>query len=72
MCRYILATPPKQEDTQHSLRLMVGNGMNASIWQRFVNRFKVPQITEVYGATEGNVNICKKIYVDFLILVFYT
>lgn len=58
MCRYILATPVKQDETNHKLRLMVGNGMKASIWSRFVQRFKIPQVTEVYGATEGNVNIC--------------
>ncbi|XP_075213343.1 long-chain fatty acid transport protein 4-like [Lycorma delicatula] len=58
MCRYILATPAKPSDNQHTLRLMVGNGLNAAIWHRFVQRFKIPQITEVYGATEGNVNIC--------------
>ncbi|XP_039279544.1 long-chain fatty acid transport protein 4 isoform X1 [Nilaparvata lugens] len=58
MCRYILATPVKAGETNHRLRLMIGNGMRASIWSRFVQRFQIPQITEVYGATEGNVNIC--------------
>jgi len=57
MCRYILAVPLKPDDTKHKLRLMIGNGLRPAIWQEFVERFKIPQITEVYGATEGNVNI---------------
>lgn len=57
MCRYILAQPVRETDTQHNVRIMVGNGMRPAIWQEMVDRFKVPQINEVYGATEGNANI---------------
>lgn len=60
MCRYMLATTPKPEDTQHCLRKMIGNGLRPAIWSAFVRRFKIPSITEVYGATEGNVNIGKR------------
>ncbi|XP_022125784.2 long-chain fatty acid transport protein 4 [Pieris rapae] len=57
MCRYLLAQPSKPTDTQHRVRIMVGNGMRPAIWQQIVDRFKVPQINEIYGATEGNANI---------------
>lgn len=57
MCRYLLAQPSKPTDTQHSVRVMVGNGMRMAIWQQMVDRFKIEQINEVYGATEGNANI---------------
>lgn len=57
MCRYILAVPPKPHDSTHRIRLMVGNGMRHTIWETFVDRFKVEQITELYASTEGNVNI---------------
>ncbi|KAK0179553.1 hypothetical protein PV327_005295 [Microctonus hyperodae] len=57
MCRYLLSAPQRPEDSQHSVRLMVGNGMRPQIWQQFVDRFRVEQITEVYGSTEGNANI---------------
>lgn len=57
MCRYMLATIPKPEDTQHTLRNMIGNGLRPAIWSAFVRRFQIPRITEIYGATEGNVNI---------------
>lgn len=57
MCRYMLATTPKPEDTQHCLRKMIGNGLRPAIWSAFSRRFKVNAIVEIYGATEGNVNI---------------
>ncbi|CAK1603333.1 unnamed protein product [Parnassius mnemosyne] len=57
MCRYLLAQPARACDAQHRVRIMVGNGMRPAIWQQIVDRFKIPQINEIYGATEGNANI---------------
>ncbi|XP_030375080.1 long-chain fatty acid transport protein 4 [Scaptodrosophila lebanonensis] len=57
LCRYLLATPYTTEQRQHSLRLMYGNGLRPQIWTQFVSRFGIPQIGEVYGATEGNSNL---------------
>ncbi|GLH14262.1 Luciferin 4-monooxygenase [Gryllus bimaculatus] len=57
ICRYLLAVPPRPDDTAHRVRLLLGNGMRPQIWAAFVQRFKVPQIRELYGATEGNTNI---------------
>ncbi|PSN39833.1 Long-chain fatty acid transport protein 4 [Blattella germanica] len=57
MCRYILAVPPKPEDTQHKLRLIYGNGLRPQIWAEFIKRFNIPLVAEFYGATEGNANI---------------
>ncbi|XP_008553438.1 long-chain fatty acid transport protein 4 [Microplitis demolitor] len=57
MCRYLVSAPARPEDSKHSVRLMVGNGMRSQIWQQFVDRFKIQQVTEVYGSSEGNANI---------------
>lgn len=57
ICRYLLAQPPRPVDRAHKVRLMFGNGMRPQIWESFVNRFGVKQISELYGATEGNANI---------------
>ncbi|XP_011314166.1 long-chain fatty acid transport protein 4 [Fopius arisanus] len=57
MCRYILAVPPKPEDSQHNVKTIFGNGLRPQIWKEFVTRFKIPNIKEFYGATEGNANI---------------
>ncbi|XP_022229909.2 long-chain fatty acid transport protein 1 isoform X1 [Drosophila obscura] len=57
LCRYLLATPYTPEQQHHRLRLMYGNGLRPQIWSQFVRRFSVPNIGEIYGATEGNSNL---------------
>lgn len=57
MCRYILATPTNPADTQHNVRIIFGNGLRPQIWPQFIQRFKIPNVSEFYGATEGNANI---------------
>lgn len=59
MCRYILATPSSSADANHCLRIIFGNGLRPQIWPQFIQRFKIPQVAEFYGATEGNANIGK-------------
>jgi len=55
LCRYLLASP--EPTPPHSLRLAVGNGLSADIWEAFQNRFAIPQILEFYAATEGNFSL---------------
>lgn len=59
MCRYILSAPSSPEDTNHRLRIMIGNGVRANVWKVLLEKYKVPKIIEFYGATEGNSNISK-------------
>eukprot|EP00742_Colponemidia_sp_Colp-10_P010582 GILJ01011634.1.p1 GENE.GILJ01011634.1~~GILJ01011634.1.p1 ORF type:complete len:424 (-),score=61.91 GILJ01011634.1:900-2171(-) len=54
ICRYLVNTPPSPFDTQHRVRLAIGNGMRPDVWKRFQDRFKVPFIAEFYAATESN------------------
>jgi solute carrier family 27 fatty acid transporter 1/4 len=58
VCRYLLAQPMKPSENQHKIRLMFGNGLRPNIWKEFVNRFQIKDICELYGATEGNANLC--------------
>jgi fatty-acyl-CoA synthase len=55
LCRYLLTAPPSADEHNHTIRLMIGNGLRPDIWQSFVDRFHIPKIVEFYGATEGNV-----------------
>ncbi|MDE1172512.1 MAG: long-chain-acyl-CoA synthetase [Parvibaculaceae bacterium] len=55
LCRYLLNSPPHPFETNHSLRLAVGNGLRPEIWPAFQKRFNIPRMLEFYGATEGNV-----------------
>ncbi|HVW27767.1 MAG TPA: long-chain-acyl-CoA synthetase [Polyangiaceae bacterium] len=57
LCRYLLNQPPSPDDTAHSVRVAVGNGLRPDIWEPFQTRFAIPEILEFYGATEGNAPI---------------
>lgn len=57
LCRYLLKARSSERDTQHSLRLAVGNGLRGDIWEEFASRFAIPQILEFYAATEGNFSL---------------
>ncbi|RUS86755.1 hypothetical protein EGW08_005478 [Elysia chlorotica] len=51
--RYLLAQPPSPLDSQHKIRAAFGNGLRKDIWLDVVKRFKIPNIVEFFGATEG-------------------
>ena len=57
LCRYLLNTPEKDGEHEHSLKIAIGNGLRPEIWARFQSRFRIPRIMEFYGATEGNVGM---------------
>mmetsp|Transcript_18698 Transcript_18698/g.23790 ORF Transcript_18698/g.23790 Transcript_18698/m.23790 type:complete len:552 (-) Transcript_18698:1641-3296(-) len=54
LCRYLLTTPPSDYDTNHNVRLLLGNGIRKDVWLAIVERFHVDQIGEFYASTEGN------------------
>jgi fatty-acyl-CoA synthase len=55
LCRYLLNSPEHPDERRHSVRGCVGNGLRPDVWRAFQERFRIPQIVEFYGATEGNV-----------------
>lgn len=55
LCRYLLGYPAPA--VPHKLRLCVGNGLRADIWERFAERFAIPRIIEFYAATEGSFSL---------------
>ena len=57
ICRYLLAQPKRPTDTQHCVRMCVGNGLRPQIWSSFTKRFGIAKIAEFYGSTEGNVGL---------------
>lgn len=57
LCRYLLRQPETPHDRDHRLRLAVGAGLRADIWEAFQRRFGIPRIVEMYGATEGNISL---------------
>lgn len=57
LCRYLVNSPPQEDDGVNKLRLAFGNGLRGDVWPEFQKRFKIPQILEFYGSTEGNVSL---------------
>lgn len=52
MTTAILANPPRPDDADNPVRLVVSAGMPAAIWKTFETRFNV-KILEFYGCAEG-------------------
>jgi fatty-acyl-CoA synthase len=57
LCRYLVNSPEQPMEREHRLRLAFGNGLRPEIWSEFQNRFRIPEILEFYGSTEGNVSL---------------
>ncbi|WP_020649707.1 long-chain-acyl-CoA synthetase [Solimonas variicoloris] len=54
LCRYLLNQPARPDDREHRVRLVIGNGLRAELWDRFQQRFGIGRICEFYGASEAN------------------
>jgi fatty-acyl-CoA synthase len=54
VCRYLLNQPERETDRTNKVRVIGGNGLRADIWDEFTARFHIPQVFELYGASEGN------------------
>ena len=57
LCRYLVNQPEVPAERMHSLRLIFGNGLSLDVWNKMLSRFRIPNILEFYGATEGNVSL---------------
>jgi fatty-acyl-CoA synthase len=57
LCRYLVNAPPTEDDTRHKIRLAFGNGLRPDVWPELKQRFRIPDILEFYGSTEGNVSL---------------
>jgi fatty-acyl-CoA synthase len=55
---YILATPPRPDDRDHSLVCVIGNEGSAQDVARFSERFGV-DVADNYGSTEGGVTVMR-------------
>lgn len=57
LCRYLLQAASSPHLTEHRIRIACGNGLAPEVWNRFKDRFRIPQIFEFYAATEGGVSL---------------
>ncbi|NUQ49564.1 MAG: long-chain-acyl-CoA synthetase [Phycisphaerae bacterium] len=54
ICRYLLNAPPHADDRKHGLRCMLGAGLTADTWTRWLERFGPIEVFEGWGSTEAN------------------
>ena len=64
LCRYLLESPPRPEDSNNSIRIMLGNGLRPGIWQTFKQRFDIDRVVELYASSEGNVGFTNLLNLD--------
>jgi fatty-acyl-CoA synthase len=57
LCRYLVNQPPSEDEHRHKIRMAFGNGLRPDIWPTMKQRFRIPEILEFYGSTEGNVSM---------------
>jgi citronellyl-CoA synthetase len=53
VCRYLMNQPPKPDDSENSVRVVLGAGLRYEIWKDFKERFNIKKIGEYYSATEA-------------------
>lgn len=57
LCRYLANQPEHELERAHKIRMIFGNGLRPDVWNDMLDRFKVGEVLEFYGATEGNVSL---------------
>lgn len=55
LCRYLVNQKQSAKDKKHTVRMAVGNGLKADLWNTFKERFAIKEIRELYASSEGNV-----------------
>lgn len=53
ICRYLMNRPSRPDDRDHSIKMMIGNGLRPDIWKAFKRRFGIRRVYELYGAAEA-------------------
>ncbi len=53
VCRYLMNQPPRDKDSDNSVRVVIGPGLRNEIWKDFKDRFNIEKIGEYYSASEA-------------------
>ena len=57
ICRYLLNQPPRDNDREHTVRVMMGAGLAPDLWAPFKERFGIERIIEGWSSTEANTSL---------------
>ncbi|MBW1674516.1 MAG: long-chain-acyl-CoA synthetase, partial [Deltaproteobacteria bacterium] len=64
ICRYLMNQPSNPDDSNNTVKTVIGNGLRPEIWIDFKKRFNIPKIVEFYGSSEGNVGFVNLLNFD--------
>ena len=64
LCRYLYNQPAQPDDSNNSVRVVLGNGLRPDIWMAFKQRFGIKRINEFYGASEVNLLFTNALNLD--------
>jgi fatty-acyl-CoA synthase len=56
LCRYLI-NQPEHAAERTPLKMAFGNGLRPDVWEGMVKRFRIENVLEFYGSTEGNVSL---------------
>tara|TARA_Y100000590_G_C15737463_1_gene1019073 strand:+ start:2017 stop:3825 length:1809 start_codon:yes stop_codon:yes gene_type:complete len=54
LCRYLISGNEDEEEARNPIIKAIGNGLRPDIWMEFKERLGIPEVYELYGASEGN------------------
>lgn len=57
ICRYLVNQPPRADDRDHRVRVMMGAGLGRDVWEEFQRRFGIARILEGWSSTEANTSL---------------
>lgn len=57
---YLLEVPPSPLDQMNRLRVAAGNGASGDVRQRFIGRYGLEEVIELYSATEGGIVVMRE------------
>nr|WP_314561441.1 long-chain-acyl-CoA synthetase [uncultured Pseudomonas sp.] len=64
LCRYLLDQPASENDRDHRVTQMVGNGLRPGVWAQFKARYGVDHVCELYAASDGNIGFTNVLNFD--------
>ncbi|KAJ4263299.1 hypothetical protein NW762_006117 [Fusarium torreyae] len=59
--RYLVNSPPHPLERKHKLVCAYGNGLRLDIWKKFQERFKIPEVVELFNSTEGMMGLVNRV-----------
>jgi fatty-acyl-CoA synthase len=57
---YLLEAPPTHEDKMTHMRIAIGNGASGDVRRRFIERYGLDDVVEIYSATETGIIVIRE------------